>query len=265
MKSSRGRVLAGCLVVALAAVSPAWGGEESAGRVLGPDTVAGGGSGAPRLASAACAEGVVKDDGTVESGYGWVPSVIEGVYVQQFDSAELPERQLESACVCWLRTRPDSDIDFEVVVYRDAGGLPEMEPYAAVPARAVEVPEGVAAAGRFFDVDLAGVPIPQGVFYLGVRWNPSVDQYFFVCVDRSPSSPVVPGFYIDDRSDEWGSVLDTPDPVFTDHHAMMIRIEGVEQVPWEVPALGPVGAAALAAALAALGARRLGPRRRTPC
>ncbi|MEM8998268.1 MAG: hypothetical protein AAGF23_26025, partial [Acidobacteriota bacterium] len=28
-----------------------------------------------------CDDGVVKDDGMPESGYGWVPSVVEGIYV----------------------------------------------------------------------------------------------------------------------------------------------------------------------------------------
>jgi hypothetical protein len=210
-----------------------------------------------------CVDGVVKDDGTVETGYGWVPSTLWGVFVQQFSSTELPTRTLGQACVCWLRTHRDSTVDFDVVVYEDVGGVPAMTPYASVAATATDVPKGVAAAGRFYDVDLSGIVVPNGTFYVGVRWNPSQDQYFFLCVDRSPETPVVGGFYLDDRSTEWGNVLDTPDPTFTGHRAMMVRLEAQPMPQPAVPALSGGGALGFALLLALAGvavlARRCRP------
>ena len=38
-----------------------------------------------------CSDGVVLDDGTLETGYGWVPSVIDGRYVQRFERARALE------------------------------------------------------------------------------------------------------------------------------------------------------------------------------
>jgi len=245
---------------ALALVPCGWGGETPASRVLEPG--ASSVVNAPLVQSAACVDGVVKDDGVPETGYGWVPSVVEGVYVQEFHSDELANRRLEKVCVCWLRTREDDSVAFDVVLYQDAGGIPAMVPFAVVPALATEVPTGVASGGRFFDVDLTGVTAPLGTFYAGVRWNPSLDQYFFLCVDKSPETPEVNGFYIDDRSTEWGSVFGTPDPVFTGHRAMMVRVESFPAQPPQlaIPVLSTGGTVTLILALGLGGALLLANR-----
>jgi hypothetical protein len=201
-----------------------------------------------------CLDGVVKDDGTVETGYGWVPSAIWGVYVQEFQATEFTSPFLDAVCVCWLRTSADDTIDFDLVIYGDAGGVPEMTPHAVIPATASEVPDGVAAAGEFWEVDVTGVTIGPGTWYIGARWNPSVDQYFFVCTDKSPETEPVNVFYLDDRADEWGSALDTGDPTFDDHRAIMVRPRAQPQPPHPaVPALGPWGLALLTGLLLAAG------------
>jgi hypothetical protein len=200
-----------------------------------------------------CADGVVKDDGSVETGYGWVPSVVEGVYVQEFRELELGSPLLASVCVCWLRTRLDDDIDFDVVFYQREGDLPAEEPYAVVPARAEDVPDGVASGGRFYEVDVSGVPAPNPGVYIGVRWNASVDQFFFVCADTSPETEPVQVFFIDDRAEGWTSALETTDPMFADHRAIMVRTVP-EQVPSAaVPAVGFAGVALLVIVLAGAG------------
>ena len=68
--------------------------------------------------------------------------------------------------------------------------------------------------GGFYSVDVSDADFhaPTDIFYLGVRWNPSEDGFFFVCVDKSEETPVVDGWYIDDRADEWASVLESNDP-----------------------------------------------------
>jgi hypothetical protein len=198
----------------------------------------------------ACEEGVVKDDGTPETGYGWVPSVIEGIYVQELHVAELSSRLLETVCICWMRSRSDSSLDFDVVIYPDVDGAPAMEPAIVVPASISDVPQ--ALDGVFAEVDMPGdgVMLGSGTFYVGARWNASADQFFFVCADRSEGTPVVDGYFTDDRADGWESVLDTQDPIFTQHRAMMIRAVAAENDGFGVPALGPWGVAGLVGALA---------------
>ena len=118
--------------------------------------------------------------------------------------------------------------------------------------------------GAFFSVDVseADFHAPTEVFYLGVKWDPSEDEFFFVCVDQSEATPVVDGWFIDDRADEWSSVLDTNDPIFIGHRAMMIRAKALEGYFPMVPTLGTWGLLILIGAICAVGALALrrGPR-----
>ena len=184
-------------------------------------------------ASAACSGGVVKDDGSVDSGYGYVPNAKFGRYVQELHSSELASTAMADVCVCWLRTRADSDIDFEVVFYHEENGRPAAEPYAKIAATATGVPEGVEAAGRFYTVDASGVTVPQGKSYLGVHWDPSASKFFFVCVDRSVETQRVNVFSMEDRSPRWTEVGDSPDPIFKPHRAIMVRARATP--PAEAP------------------------------
>ena len=206
--------------------------------------------------SDACVGGVVADDGSLETGYGWVPSVVDGRYVQRIRDLDQVTRSFEKVCVCWLRTRDDDTIDFEVVFFEqifnpDIGRLePAMEPFAAIPARATGVPSGI--TGAFYEIDVASVAVPPGESYVGVRWDPSVDSFFFVCADQSPAADPAPVFFIDDRADVWGEALNTPDPVFSGHHAAMIRVVGLGVGPTAVPANDTAGLVVLGGLLALL-------------
>ena len=208
--------------------------------------------------SADCADGVVLDDGSAETGYGWVPSVIEGEYVQEFDAADFSSRRLQSVCVCWLRTLTDSTIDFEVVFYRqvfhpeDGEPMPAPEPYAVVQGNAEITPVGITET--FAEVGTSNVVIPQGRSYIGARWDASQDVFFFICTDTSDATDPVEVFFRDDRSEEgeWTSVFDTVDPIFSEHRALMVRALPGPMVTVDVPALGTAGLALLATVLAAV-------------
>ena len=204
-----------------------------------------------------CADGVVKDDGTLETGYGWVPSVVDGRYVQQFEAAEFRSRKMEEICICWTRTLPDDSVTFSVQLYRDRGGRPARFPEASVEAVATLVP--TFPDGAFFSVDVseADFHAPTETFYLGVQWDPSEDGFFFVCVDQSDGTPVVDGWFVDDRADGWTSVLETSDPIFIDHRAMMIRARALEGYFPFVPTLGTWGLLILVGAICAVGALAL--------
>lgn len=191
-----------------------------------PDLDAGHGSVPQQLGpTEACGDGLVDDDGTTETGYGWVPSVIEGIFAQEYMGEEVESRALRSVCVCWIRTRNDDTIDFEVVLYEfnSAEDMPQKQPYAAFPARLSDIPMGIPGA-TFTEVELGDVPVPDGKFYVGVRWNASVDQFFFSCVDKTPRpAPPTLVYFRDDRSRGWGNSATTNDPTFDNHQAMQIR------------------------------------------
>jgi len=213
-----------------------------------------------RGTGADCADGLALDDGVPETGYGWVPSVPDGEYVQRFLSRQLPNRRLESVCVCWLRTRDDADVDFEVVFYADAGGQPAAEPYAAVPASANVTPVGI--VGAFFEVDVTGVSLPRGASYVGARWDPSSDPFFFLCTDTSDGTEPVEVFYRDELAEGvWTSVFESNDPIFDAHRALMIRVRSGTETAIDVPALGAGGLALLGIVLATIAILALGRRR----
>ncbi len=182
----------------------------------------------PEPEPTACAGGAIKDDGSVETGYGYVPSAVMGVYLQEFHSDEFPSRELSEVCVCWLRTRADSDLDFEVVFYEDQGGRPGNKPYAKVRSTATEVPKGVDAAGRLYTVDVSGVTLAEGKSYLGVHWNPSASTFFFVCTDTSEETELVNVFSAEDRAPAWTNVINSRDPIFRPHRAILVRAKAVE-------------------------------------
>jgi hypothetical protein len=200
-----------------------------------------------------CVDGVVKDDGTLESGYGWVPSVVDGRYVQRFNVAEFPSRKIDQVCICWSRTADDDEVSFRVELYRDRGGRPARSPEVSAEAVAAAVPQF--PQGGFFTVDVSDAEMvaPTNVFYLGVQWDPSRDQFFFICVDQTDATPVVDGWYVDDRADGWTSVLESDDPIFDDHHAMMIRAVGGEGSYQLIPTVGVWGIIILMAVIAGVG------------
>ncbi len=210
--------------------------EQQAGTIPGPG----------------CEDGLVLDDGTAETAYGWVPSAVWGEYVQTFPVGPLSSTRLDSVCVCWTRTRPDDTLDFEVVVYTGSQWLPGRTELFSFPASIDAVPEWPDAAfvevAAPFDAPVLG----GGFYHIGVRWNPSADQFFFLCADQSPTDEPEGGFFRDDRSDgAWGSVLDTSDPIFADHRAMMVRVRA-DRVPW-IPTVEPAGIVVLALLVGVLG------------
>ncbi len=169
-----------------------------------------------------CAAGVVKDDGDPETGYGFVPSAVEGVYVQRFRAEELRGRWLAKVCICLMKTRGEAEAAFEVVFYEDAGGRPAETPFASVPARATGLPRSKEAAGRFYEVDVS-VEVPPATFYVGARWDPSAAQFMFVCTDTSEETGKVPVFFREDRSGGWVSVFQSRDPIFRPHRSILVR------------------------------------------
>ncbi len=203
-----------------------------------------------------CEDGLILDDGSFETAYGWIPSAEWGEYVQTFQIVAANPVVLESVCVCWTRTRVDDSLEFEVEVYEDLEGLPAAEPLAVVQSSMAQIPEWT--EGRFTEVPL-GVEVPAlspGTYHIGVRWQPSINQFFFICADQSNPDAPAAGYFRDDRSEgEWASLLESSDPIFSDHTAMLVRVRTREVRA--TPAVGAGGAGILLFVIALLAIWRL--------
>lgn len=217
-----------------------------------------------------CADGVVVDDGTTDIGFGWVPSVLDGRYVQEVRASQFPTRALESVCVCFFRgsqNDTDDELDFEVVFYESVPVPPEEdpektfdlmpaeEPYASYPSRATAVPQG--ASETFYEVDVRGVRMPVGTSYIGVRWNANADIFFFFCADTNEDTAPVNAYFRDEEAGGWTSVFKTSDPIFDDHRAFLLRARPSLATVTEIPTLGTIGLLALALLIAGIGIGRL--------
>ena len=217
-----------------------------------------------------CDDGVVYDDGSTEIGWGWVPSVLDGRYVQEFQSADFPLRTVETVCVCFRRSTNfpnggDDTIDFEVVFYRSVPTpdpdspetferVPAEEPFLSIPATATGVPEG---SGVFTGVDVGDVTIPLGTSYIGVRWDATIDQFFFTCADTTETTEPVNGYFREEQASGWTSFFKAQDPNFQFHRALLVRARPGTTLPVEVPTLGTAGMAVLLMLLVGLGWRRI--------
>ncbi|MEM9553995.1 MAG: hypothetical protein AAGC60_07035 [Acidobacteriota bacterium] len=180
---------------------------------------------AGRADAAACDGGLIYDDGTLEAGYGYVPSAKWGRYLQVIDSDDLASRTLDTVCVCWLRSREVDRIEFEVVFHHDAAGRPAAEPYAKRTGVAENVPKNRASGGRFYAVDVSDVEVPEGRSWVGVRYDPSVSRFSYVCADHSPESPQIEGYQQEDRAPTLMPILGSRDPIFAGHRALMLRVK----------------------------------------
>lgn len=246
MRALAGVLLACCLPMASGPVR---------GETLGATTLQRGDSTPAPL----CEDGVVVDDGSLETGYGFVPSVFEGQYLQRFDAEDLPTRDAESVCVCWLRTRSEDAIEYEVVFYEDRDGEPDFLPYASVSAAAEDVPQGI--VGRFYEVDVSGVELREGPAWVGVRWDAGDPSFFFVCADHGPDDgQVFPASFSFDRGRNWFPVLENPDPIFAGHRSLLLRLLTRAPTPVEVPIQGLPARLLLVVALALTAVLLLGRR-----
>ena len=171
----------------------------------------------------ACDTATSKDDGSVESGYGFVPSATTGTYVQAFDSSELKGTYLTSVCLCFMKTRGDRDIEFELVVFEDAGGHPAQKPLASIKASQKNVAPSKGEAGAFVEVQLPSLKLPAGRVYIGARWDPSQEKFLFICNDQSEETTKTDVYFSEDRKPAWSSVEEARDPIFLPHRAIMVR------------------------------------------
>jgi len=151
----------------------------------------------------------VHDDGGVENGVGWDPmTVSDGIYLDRFDLGPSPTTDVVTkACVRIGRLGGDSTVDFAINFWslNGPGGDPDML-LGSVPATATGVPVGL--PGQFYEVDVSGLGLPaQGVVGAGMRWNPMVDQGFFLMTDESPTTAFTDPVGSGDGGANWDNVV----------------------------------------------------------
>lgn len=103
---------------------------------------------------------------------------------------------------CWRRTGADSKIRYEVVIWAadGPGGTPgtELAKFAAVAT-------GVSNTPAFYHTSF-NYPLTTTNVYIGVRYNPAVDQQFWFCVDDDGLGGVTlahPGYFRNNESGSW--------------------------------------------------------------
>ncbi len=137
--------------------------------------------------SSHCAGGEILDDGSSEAAQGY-PSdtpVTSSTKVQKFTPPAYPAVYHE-VCVAWNSGEGDTTLSYEVVFYDDDG--PGGDPgtlLAAVPTSASNVPQG---GVLFYSTSVASPPVTDGSIYIGIRYDPSVDN-FYLRVDKSVTTP----------------------------------------------------------------------------
>lgn len=167
----------------------------------------------------ACVGGLVADDGTGENGYGWNPAAVtDGGYYELYTPPGYPF-VITQVCVNWVRLTADTDITYTVEVRAadGAGGSPGTLLGSAA-ASALGVPS--ALPGAFTDTALS-VVVNSGSVYIGARWNPGVDQGFFIVSDENSATAPI-GYSYNDINGFAPTVS-----IFPNYKAQFIRAEGI--------------------------------------
>lgn len=166
-----------------------------------------------------CSDGIVYDDSSFETGYGYGPAVEVAEFVMRFDVAA--QATLEGVCVCFTREPGNaSDLDFGVVVFDDDGSQSSPGTFLGSSEALVALDVPV-----FPDVGIYRVPDlalqTDGRVFVGATWLPSQDQGFFLCADET-GPPVQPGYTAIDQG-SWSELSDFVD--FANYAALGVRAE----------------------------------------
>jgi hypothetical protein len=198
--------------------------------LFGQVTHVGPGLGQP-LAGNPCMGGLGYDDGSYEDAYGFFSGVLDGMMVQRFVPGVTPY-QINEVCANLTHTGSDSEWSGTIAVFADTGSGPGVL-LAEVPFTAS--PVGLWPNYLPFTLDIsASNVVVNGNFYLGVHWNPTAEENFFVTADQSVTTPLNPGYFQFDGGG-WNAITGA----FVNYRALGISVAG--GIPVDVPALGPWG------------------------
>jgi hypothetical protein len=163
-----------------------------------------------------CPAGEIYDDGSAENGYsGNSGTVSSFVVVQQFNPGGGQKIYL-GACLAFV-SLGGSDLDFELVAFADAAGMPGAE-IASMPVSITGIPGGLPAMWYGFDTTPMGLNPTQPIF-VGARFNPMAFPSRFVAADESGGTPLATSFVDFNLGGGW----QTTQSQFSLFRAMQIR------------------------------------------
>ena len=172
-----------------------------------------------------CVGGLVYDDNTFETGYGWNPGRGIGKWVMLMTPASYPFT-INQVCVALTKNSSGTaNWIFDIVVYdiTGPGGGPG-NLLAAIPNQtAVNVPVWPTVA--WFDfTNLTGIPaIISGSVYVGISWDPETMNGHYIASDESTTTTQRPGY---------GYILSAWTPItnyFSLYKAIGVRADGTTQ------------------------------------
>jgi len=171
-----------------------------------------------QLARSDCDQGIVADDGTPENGYGWGAG---RVFVQRFTPDAYPFLATD-VCTAFTQAGGDSILAYDVVIYDDdgPGGGPGTL-LAAVQGFSGAVPPWLDHSFASVQIDNVGLTIAEGSVYVGVGWDDTSEQGFYVAADESTSTAASQGFFSADGF-SWTAITE----VFPNYRSLMIRFDG---------------------------------------
>lgn len=168
-----------------------------------------------------CEGGLINDDGTFENGYSFNPGFginNQAYFAEPYTLPAVPY-QFQHACICLTRVGSDADFSFDVIVFDDAESEPATE-LERVTITATAVPIWPTTA--FYTFPLSVVATAPDI-WVGVNWNPDVEQGFFFCADENGPSPSLGRVTIDG-----GTTWENPTAYWPSYKAMGIRADGCD-------------------------------------
>lgn len=182
---------------------------------------------------------IVHDDGSVESGYGADPSLVQRITMVDYFVPRTYPTMLDAACIVFVSIGPSS-LDFDLVVYDDdgPGGSPGTELGSlALSATDLPIPPlPPALPWKSFDLSSLNLRIQSGGVYIGVRWF-ATDPPVTLGADTSANRPANAGNgYKKFDEGSWDSLA----VAFPAYRSLFIRAathdvsgcEAASDVPW---------------------------------
>jgi hypothetical protein len=228
------RTLIGAITVALAMLSamllaPPVGADEPGDAVDLDGTDAAGVSAEPdgagdlgplALPEGDCASGEIYDDGEAENGYSGNPAAIDTFDAVMLFTPESYPAVYETICLSLVGLGGPTH-QFTIRVWDDDGAdnapgtlLGETDTLTVD-----DLPDALPCTMYEVDVSDAGIVIPDGSVYIGVRWNPMDFPSRFICADETAETQLQPGYVNFDAGDDWQPTQTT----FTNYRALLVR------------------------------------------
>ncbi len=164
-----------------------------------------------------------RDDGTVETGFGFVPTQASGTYVQVFENRSEDPVTIREVCACFIKSRGEQEVDFDIVAYRATESGPSAIPFYVAKGQGSVAARRSADAGDFLTTPTELV-LPPGRSYVGVRWDPSANRFLHVCADSSEAVESSQVYYRDGASKGWTETTASRDPIFRNNRAIFVRL-----------------------------------------